>query len=153
MIGKVLEKIASTVREEMYAWDTDGNCQTRFYETLMIESILNYSKAFTDAKKAEQSSGGRDKSHTGGSSHGSLECLYRLHASRFKVLLSAVRRSRHECELAEGESLRISSSVWFDKSNESSSVIGVRGKIWDTLADCVDGKNEAIIFPICSKLY
>jgi hypothetical protein len=141
MIGKVLEKIASTVREEMYAWDTDGNCQTRFYETLMSESIISYSKAFTDAKKAEQSSGGRDKSHTGGSSHGSLECLYRLHASRFKVLMSAVRRSPSECELAEGESLRISSSVWFDKSNESSSVIGVRGKIWDTLADCVDGKN------------
>lgn len=142
MIGKVLEKNASTVREEMYAWDTEGNCQTRLYETLMNESILNYFKAFTDAQKAEQSSGGRDKSHTGGSSHGSLECLYRLHASRFKVLLSAVRRSPHECELAESEALHISSSVWFDKSNDSSSVIGVRGKIWDILADCVDAFNN-----------
>lgn len=141
MIGKVLEKNASTVREEMYKWNTEGNCQTRLYRTLMNESILNYLKALTDAQKAEQSSGGHDKSHTGGSSHGSLECLYRLHASRFKVLMSAVRRSPSECELAESEALHISSSVWFDKSNESSSV-GVCGKIWDVLSDCVDAFNH-----------
>jgi hypothetical protein len=94
MIGKGFEKIASTVQDEIYALESEGDCRTRLYETVMNESILNYSKALAEAQKAEQSSGGADKTHTGGSSHGALECLYRLHASRFKVLLSAIRRAR-----------------------------------------------------------
>jgi hypothetical protein len=147
MIGKGSEKIASTVQDEIYALESEGDCRTRLYETVMNESILNYSKALADAQKVEQSSGGNDKIHTGGSSHGgALEGLYRLHASRFKVLLSAVRRASNECEQAELESFRIASAMWFDKSNESSSVTGVRGKTWDILADCVDGENHSLNF-------
>jgi hypothetical protein len=146
MIGKGFEKIASTVQDEIYALESEGDCRTRLYETVMNESILNYSKALAEAQKAEQSSGGPDKTHTGGSSHGALECLYRLHASRFKVLLSAIRRAPDECEHAESESFRIASAKWFDKSNESSSATGVRGKTWDILADCVDGKTHEFEF-------
>jgi hypothetical protein len=76
MIGKGFEKIASTVQNEIYALESEGDCRTRLYETVMNESILNYSKALAEAQKAEQSSGGADKTHTGGSSHGALECLY-----------------------------------------------------------------------------
>ena len=151
MIGKGFEKIASTVQDEIYALESEGDCRTRLYETVMNESILNYSKALAEAQKAEQSSGGADKTHTGGSSHGALECLYRLHASRFKVLLSAIRRAPNECEHAESESFRIASAKWFDKSNESSSATGVRGKTWDILADCVDGKIHEVEFYLMSS--
>ena len=151
MIGKGFEKIASTVQDEIYALESESDCRTRLYETVMNESILNYTKALADAQKAEQFSGGADKTHTGGSSHGALECLYRLHASRFKVLLSAIRRAPNECEQAELESFRIASVEWFDKSNESSSATGVRGKTWDILADCVDGKIHEVEFYLMSS--
>lgn len=141
MIGKGFEKIASTLKDEIYAPHSEGEVRTRLYESVMNKSIGNYSKALADALQAEQSSGGADKAHTGGSSHGALECLYRLHASRFKCLLSAVRRAPSEHEQAELESFRIASTMWFDKSNESSS-IGIRDKTWDLLADCVEGKNH-----------
>ncbi len=66
MIGKGFENIASTVHGEIYALESEGNCRTRLYETVMNESILNYSKALAEAQKAVQSSGGADKTHTGG---------------------------------------------------------------------------------------
>eukprot|EP00584_Thalassiosira_punctigera_P019770 CAMPEP_0172566530 /NCGR_PEP_ID=MMETSP1067-20121228/112159_1 /TAXON_ID=265564 ORGANISM="Thalassiosira punctigera, Strain Tpunct2005C2" /NCGR_SAMPLE_ID=MMETSP1067 /ASSEMBLY_ACC=CAM_ASM_000444 /LENGTH=94 /DNA_ID=CAMNT_0013357667 /DNA_START=171 /DNA_END=452 /DNA_ORIENTATION=- len=94
----------------------------------MADAMRNYSEAFAGAQKSEQISGGPDKSCIGGSSHGALECLYRIHASRLKVLVSAIRRAKEECELAELEAYRIASVTWFDESNQSST--GVRGKIW-----------------------
>jgi len=146
MTGKCYEKIASTLREEMYSLNcTEDARPARSYETIMTTAIRNYSKAFAGAQKAEQSSGGPDKSCIGGSSHGALECLYRLHASRFKVLVSAIRRVREECELAELEAFRITSVAWFDESNQSSSD-GVRGNTWDIFADCVDCE-------FCSRLW
>ena len=51
MIGKGFEKIASTVQNEIYALESDGDCRTRLYETVMNESILNYSKALADLLK------------------------------------------------------------------------------------------------------
>jgi hypothetical protein len=153
MIGKGYEKIASTLADEIYAPDSEGDVRTRLYESVMNKSMVNYSKALADALKAERSSGGADKTHTGGSSHGALECVYRLHASRFKVLLSAVRRAPSEHERAELESLRIASTMWFDKSNESSAT-GIRDKTWDALADCVEGKNhEADVSLMFSKFF
>jgi len=144
MIGKCYEKIASTLKEEKYPLMTsqEGDQSSRLYETTMHDAIVNYAKASTEAQAAEKASGGGpDKSCLGGSSHGAMEYLYRLHASRFKVLLSAIKRAREECELAELEAFRITSVKWFDESNESSSSsFGVRGKTWDVFADCVDGK-------------
>lgn len=142
MIGKCFEKNVSTLKEEKYSSDSakDGR-PARLYETVMTFAIRNYSKAFVDARAAEQSSGGPDKSNLGGSSHGAFEYLYRLHASRLKVLLSAIRCSKEECELAEVEAFRIASQTWFDESNETSTS-GVRGKTWDIFVDCVDGKTR-----------
>ena len=149
MIGKCYEKIASTLKEEIYqpvdSPEVLGR-PTRLYETTMNDAIRNYSKACVDAEKAEKaSSAGLDKASFGGSTHGAIEYLYRLHASRFKVLISAVRRAEEECELAELEAFRITSTKWFDESNESSSASGVRGKTWDVFADCVDGKIIRLI--------
>lgn len=142
MIGKGYEKIGSTLKEEAFVLDSEGAGSPRSYETVMNHAIANYAMAFAEAQKVEQSCGGNDR--LGGSSHGALECLYRLHASRFKVLLSAVKCPQSECELAELEAFRIASSRWFDESFKSSSSAGVREKTWDVFADCVNGKCTLI---------
>jgi len=137
MIGKCCEKIASTLREEIYP--TDDEQQKRLYETTMIEAIQNYSVALSDAQKVEKAGGGQDNKN-GGSSHGSREVLYRLHATRFKTLLSAIRQAVQERELAEMEAYRISSTAWFDESNKvQTSVDDVRSQTWDLYVDCVQG--------------
>mmetsp|Transcript_27093 Transcript_27093/g.46183 ORF Transcript_27093/g.46183 Transcript_27093/m.46183 type:complete len:472 (-) Transcript_27093:430-1845(-) len=134
MTGKCCEKIATTLREEIYS---SGSTESgRLYEKIMSDAIRNYSESLAGAREAEKTSGGPDKTCIGGSSHGALECLYRLHSSRFKVLLAAIRRIKEECEIAELEAFRIASLAWFDESNQSST--GVRGQTWDVLADCVD---------------
>lgn len=133
MIGKCCEKIASTLREEIYP--TNDDQLKRLYETTMTEAIHNYSVALSDAQKVES-----QDNKTGGSSHGSREVLYRLHATRFKVLLSAIRHTADERELAEMEACRISSMSWFDDSNKlQTPVDDVRSKTWDSYVDCVQG--------------
>jgi hypothetical protein len=39
MIGKGFEKIASTVQDEIYALESEGDCRIRLYETVMNESM------------------------------------------------------------------------------------------------------------------
>jgi hypothetical protein len=137
MIGKCCEKIASTVREEIFPRDT---CQQkRLYEKMMTEAIRNYSVALSDAQQAEKSGGGQENKG-GGSSHGSREVLYRLHASRLKVLLSAIRQASDTRGLAEIEAYRITSTSWFDESNKlESSIDHVRDNTWDVFVDSVQG--------------
>eukprot|EP00985_Skeletonema_marinoi_P031466 scaffold37702_cov155-Skeletonema_marinoi.AAC.5 len=137
MIGKCCEKIASTLRDEIYP--TDDCPKKRIYETMMSEAIQNYSAALGDAQKVEKAGGGQDNKN-GGSSHGSREVLYRLHATRFKVLLSAIRQAADDFGLAEMEACRISSTSWFDDSNKlQTSDDDVRHKTWDLYVDCVQG--------------
>ncbi len=137
MVGKCCEKIASTLREESYP--TDDSQTKRMYETMMTEAISNYSAALGDAQKVEKAGGGQDNKN-GGSSHGSREVLYRLHATRFKALLSAIRQAEDERELAEIEACRISSTSWFDDSNKlQTSDDDIRKNTWDLYCDCVHG--------------
>jgi len=137
MIGKCFEKIASTLREEIYP--TEDEQERRLYETTMIEAIQNYAAALSDAQKVEKAGGGQDNKN-GGSSHGSREVLYRLHATRFKSLLFAIRQAAEERELAEMEAFRISSTSWFDESNNmQTSMDDVRRQTWDLFVDCVQG--------------
>lgn len=137
MVGKCCEKIASTLRDEIYP--TDDSQTKRMYETMMTEAIKNYSAALGDAQKVEKAGGGQDNTN-GGSSHGSREVLYRLHATRFKVLLSAIRQAADERGLAEIEACRISSTSWFDDSNKlQTSDDDIRGNTWDLFVDCVQG--------------
>ena len=143
MVGKCFEKIASTLSKEIYLPHSTEECRSaRLYETTMTDAIHNYSEALVGARQAEKSNGRvTDNTQIGGSSHGALECLYRLHASRFKALLNAICRAKAERELAELEAHRIISISWFDKSNQSSSD-EVRDKTWDIFADCVDGETQ-----------
>ena len=147
MIGKSYGKVASTLREETFSFNSaDGDHNARLYETVMIDAIKNYSKSCAGARETEQSRGGTGE--TGGSSHGYLECLYRLHATRLKVLVAAIKHAPEECELAELEAFRIASTTWFDESNQPATT-DIRGKIWSLFADCVDGKpTEPVIYQV-----
>ena len=137
MIGKCSEKIASTLQGEKYPTDEDQ--PKRAYETAMIEAITNYSASLHDAQKVEKAGGGNDNK-SGGSSHGSREVLYRLHASRLKVLLSAIRQAPDVRRLAETEAYIITSTSWFDDSNKlESSTVPIRDNTWDIFVDCVQG--------------
>lgn len=146
MIGKGHEKIASTLRDEDFVLNSEGVHKARLYETKMNDAIQSYAMAISKAQSAELSP--PDKVCYGGSSHGALECLYRLHASRFKVLLNAVTCAPSEGELTELEAFRIVSSMWFCESHVSSPSAGIREKAWDIFADCVDGKDSYFIFPV-----
>eukprot|EP00986_Skeletonema_menzelii_P020752 scaffold32200_cov148-Skeletonema_menzelii.AAC.5 len=140
MIGKCCEKIASTLCEEIY--QSDVSQTKRMYETMMTAAIENYAAALGDAQKAEKAGGGQDNKN-GGSSHGSREVLYRLHATRFKALLSAIRQAADERGLAETEACRISSTSWFDDSNKlQTSDDDIRHNIWDLYVDCVQGLSS-----------
>lgn len=130
MIGKCYEKIASTVSEEAYS-SGDGQ---RAYETTLKSALQTYSSALTDAKDRGQSSGKRE---TGGSSHGSLEVLYRIHACRLKALIFSIRRVDEERELAELEALRIVSQVWFGDSADIIALPSLRHKVWGAFVNCV----------------
>lgn len=146
MIGKCCEKIASSLSEEcLSGCGENGQAVVRSYETIMTDAIHHYSAALIDTRNSEQSSGGPvDK---GGSSHGSLEVFYRLHACRFKVLLSALSRVNEERDLAEMEAYRIASTVWFNDGNKVSlpPSSGVREMTWDVFADCVEAMVQCRI--------
>lgn len=71
--------------------------------------------------------------------------IYRLHASRLKVLLHAVRKSRSERVEAVKEALRITESYWFepketvvecDKSDISQRIWAVLADIIESMAHC-----------------
>jgi hypothetical protein len=136
MIGKCLEKVASTLGEERF----DGSDQPvpRNYETLLASAIQAYSSALADARTREQS--GVVKTETGGSSHGSLEVLYRIHACRFKALLYAVRRVKEERNRAQLEALRIANLEWFDGTSSNQDSDDLRLRVWDAFVDCVKGE-------------
>jgi len=145
MVGKAFEKIASTFIDETYSEDNS----VRSYETNMVSALESYSSALYDANGADSKNVGTDKSRVGGSSHGSTEILYRLHATRLKVIISAIRKSIGERHVAEREAIRIASLHWFDESNRSSPSAGTREKIWDILADIVGALTQCrIIEPL-----
>ncbi|KAL3790740.1 hypothetical protein HJC23_010019 [Cyclotella cryptica] len=135
MIGKSLEKIASTLSEEAFNKGAPG--EIRYYETLLTHALQTYSSALANARFREQSIGGHGKSETGGSSHGSVEVFYRIHACRFKTLLSSIRRVHEERELAEREALRITNAAWFGDSSNFQTSSDLRTETWDAFSNCV----------------
>jgi hypothetical protein len=137
MAGKCLEKIASTLIEE--AFIRGDPPESRYYETVLTHALQTYSSALADARLREQSIGGHGKSETGGSSHGSLEVFYRIHACRFKVLLASIRRVNEEQELAEREALRITNAVWFGDCSSLQTSSDIRTQIWGVFSNCVKG--------------
>jgi len=137
MVGKCQEKIAKTLQSESYS-STSG----RLYEVNMCKALESYNKAMLALQNYEKQNGSLDI-QAGGSAHGILEMIYRLHASRLKILLSAVKKAKYEREMAEIEALNITESFWFEKpklvSNEArESNADIRERVWAVLADIVE---------------
>lgn len=132
MIGKCHEKIASTLCEE--AFPTDEQSPRRSYETSLKFALQSYSNALADAKEREQSSG--SKHENGGSSHGSMEVFYRIHACRLKALLFSARRMKVERKAALLEAIHITSAAWFGDLTLEPTSSTIRHKVWSAFVNC-----------------
>jgi len=110
------------------------------YEQYMALAMDNYSRAFSEVIAIE-SDGTFTVDQQGGSSHGSTEVMYRIHASRLKCLVSAVSHAEEELEVAEAEALRLTESQWFKEPDSvmDSSALHTRDRIWNVLSDVVAG--------------
>jgi hypothetical protein len=78
----------------------------------------------------------------GGSSHGSIEVVYRIHASRLKVLLRAVSQNKKIRRSFEAEALNLISCNWFSEpmaaDNEQQCLnLNDKEKRWEVLVDIV----------------
>jgi hypothetical protein len=138
MVGKCEEKIAWTYQRESYGANNDG---PRLYEKHMGAALMQYADALKQAKKIEDD-GRQLADQAGGSAHGSIEVLYRLHASRLKCLIHAVSRNMEELEHSELEALRLTEKYRFGGESPNSTDSNVRDRIWSVFADVVDGLAE-----------
>ena len=129
------EKIASTFKRETFAE------ATRVYEKEMSLAMNSYASALEQAKAIDED-GGHVISQQGGSSHGSTEVLYRIHASRLKCLISLASYDGDSIEKAEAEVLRLTEAHWYkvqDRDETTDACLGNRDRIWNVLADVVAG--------------
>lgn len=140
MIGKCHEKIASTLQDEVFI--SGGHPSPRQYEKELNLAIEIYSIALVDAKKCEQTTGGKHES--GGSSHGHSEVFYRIHTCRLKTLIRAIRRPRIGRKLAEMEAIRITSLIWFGDAIDLETLPTVRHRMWALFVNCVHALLQCI---------
>lgn len=102
----------------------------------------SYNLAIVEAK-AFITDGNSLEFQGGGSSHGITEMVYRLHASRLKVLLSSVKSVRHERKRFIAEALRITSKHWFEKSPDGFDEMTPNDQLWAVLCDVVEALASA----------
>jgi hypothetical protein len=116
----------------------------RRYEYHMKQAFDFYALSGEQASEIEKD-GGFAEQH-GGSAHGAVEAVYRLHASRLKCLLSAVDRWEDERDDAELEALRLTESHWnIDPGNLLDKT--PRERLWIVFADVVEALAK------CSQNY
>ena len=96
------------------------------YDLSIVEA-----KAFTDEGNSLEFRGG-------GSSHGLVELVYRLHASRLKVLLTAVKCVSDEREASIDEALRITTEHWYETAQDDFKDKPLYDKLWIVLCDVVE---------------
>lgn len=101
----------------------------------MSLALQAYATSVAQAKEIEEEGGFPAEQH-GGSSHGAVEAVYRLHASRLKSLISAVDRREDERETAELEALRLTECHWFTNPVDESDLT-IRDRVWRVLVDVV----------------
>uniref|UniRef100_A0A7S4JCT2 Uncharacterized protein n=1 Tax=Odontella aurita TaxID=265563 RepID=A0A7S4JCT2_9STRA len=143
MIGKCNEKIATTLAGEAFQGEDsilkDDQPRTdRAYECWMNRALESYALALKLAQRVNKERG--IPSQGGGSSHGVAEIVYRIHATRLKVLLTAVRQPKHERQAAELEALRLTTQHWYDERDDRDTKIEegkVRALVWEVLSDVV----------------
>lgn len=141
MIGKCQEKIAWTYKRASYQKVSNNVPPARLYETHMEAALRQYADALQQAKKIEVD-GGQLADQAGGSAHGSVEVLYRLHASRLKCLIHSVSRSADEIELSELEALRLTEKFTFSDKIQTTASDNTRDRVWTVFADVVQGLAE-----------
>ena len=111
----------------------------------MQAALTSYADALKQAKSIEDN-GRQLVDQAGGSGHGSTEVLYRLHASRLKILLHAVCKSVEELDSAQQEALRLTEQHWFHAPDinaiASSGQKDLQDRVWDVFADVVEGLAE-----------
>jgi hypothetical protein len=134
------EKIAKTYQDEKFSISADGSTSVRLCEHYGAKALEAYAASLAKAEKLEKK-GDLILDQQGGSSHGSVEALYRLHASRLKCLIAAVDRREDERTLAELEALRLTEAHFFSKADtgpEPPSVSSVRDRVWRVVVDVVE---------------
>mmetsp|Transcript_19287 Transcript_19287/g.34947 ORF Transcript_19287/g.34947 Transcript_19287/m.34947 type:complete len:2537 (-) Transcript_19287:2523-10133(-) len=153
MVGKANEKIAKTYSNERFpSCDVSNedsetvNRACRRYELYMKRALNSYVTALDHATMLDKE-GGMDV-QAGGSCHAKLEAFYRLHASRLKCLLDAVRRQSDERDAAESEALRLSFNNWYCKPDvqfATLSTSNIRDRVWSVLEDVVSAMAQCRI--------
>ncbi|GAX12039.1 hypothetical protein FisN_8Lh139 [Fistulifera solaris] len=133
MMGKCHEKIANTLWSEEYPNDSS---RARKYEYHLSKALEAYNASIVEAKALE-SSNELIVEGSGGSSHGSAESVYRLHASRLKCLIRALKTHEDLRDLAEQEALRIVECFWYAKEPDFDPQLNVRDRVWNVLVDIV----------------
>ena len=107
MLGKCQEKVANTYWDEKFPpvinVDNDES-SSRAYAMWMAHAITNYINGYNEAKQADHS---QMIGYDGGSSHGDEEKYYRLHATRLKVLLRAIKSCYYLNRKENNNTLRI----------------------------------------------
>jgi len=131
MMGKCHEKIAGTYGDEAFSYPDS----MRVYETSMRSALESYSKSLLQAQACEKD-GSLLVEQQGGSSHGAMEAVYRLHATRLKCLIDAVQHGDDEREQAESEALRLTEPFSFSGNTDKASEHGsVRDRVWGVAVD------------------
>ena len=108
----------------------------------IYSSSLSYSDGLSKAQLHEKVDSPLDV-QVGGSSHGITEYVYRLHASRLKVLIAASKKHSIDRKAADLEALRIIEKYSYcedsTKPHDEEISMPIRERIWLVLADIVEG--------------
>ena len=104
----------------------------------MAKALESYNASLCEARKLEKANE-LVAEKGGGSSHGSCEVLYRLHASRLKCLIRAVGCRQDERAQAELEALRLTECYWYKESDNAGkrSESKIRDRVWNVVVDVV----------------
>lgn len=78
----------------------------------------SYYNAYVEAKRFRDDGNALD-SQGGGSTNGLIEYSYRLHASRLKILIAAVKHPNSERNAALLEASRLLEQFWFDANHDT----------------------------------
>ena len=105
------EKEAKSLVAERFPAAESGS--VRSYERMMRKALKHYAASFEEAKSLKED--GDLGTQAGGSSHGAIEAMYRLHASRLKILICAVQAGPDDRNAAETEGLRLTERHWYSK--------------------------------------
>jgi hypothetical protein len=111
----------------------------------MTNAFKRYVRAISEVQKDEKE-GNLPELPVGGSTHGSTELTYRIHATRLKVLLASIRDQGGNSSKRQGEALRLVSMYWetppvafdFEEGTRNNS-FQLQESRWEVLVDIVFG--------------